>query len=82
VGAVHCELDRLGDGRRQELGRRHRDERDEVHAVGVAFDPPPRSLERESRLARTSRPDEREQVAVRIFEQPVDLVELSRPSHE
>ena len=80
--AVHRELDRLGDSRCQELGRRHRDKRDEVHAVRVALDPSGGSLERESRLARTARPDECEQVAARILEQPFDLVELRRPSHE
>jgi len=82
VRAVHRELDRLGDSRRQELGRRHRDERDEMHAVRVALDPAGGSLEREPRLARAARPDESEQVAAGILEQPVDLVELSRPSHE
>ena len=82
VGAVHRELDRLGNRRRQELRRRHRDERDEVHAVRVALDPARGGLERESRLARPARPDEREQAAVGILEQPVDLVELRRAADE
>ena len=82
VGAVHRELDRLGNRRRQELRRCHRDERDEVHAVRVALDPARGGLERESRLARPARPDEREQAAVGILEQPVDLVELRRAADE
>ena len=82
VGAVHRELDRLGNRRRQELRRRHRDERDEVHAVRVALDPARGGLERKSRLARPARPDEREQAAVGILEQPVDLVELRRAADE
>ena len=82
VGAVHRELDRLGNRRRQELRRGHRDERDEVHAVRVAFDPARGGLERESRLARPARADEREQAAVGILEQPVDLVELRRAADE
>ena len=82
VGAVHRELDRLGNRRRQELRRRHRDEGNEVHAVRVALDPARGGLERESRLARPARPDEREQAAVGILEQPVDLVELRRAADE
>ena len=82
MGAIDRELDRLGNRRRQELRRRHRDERDEVHTVGVAFDPARGGLERESGLARPARPDEREQAAVGILEQPVDLVELGRAANE
>src|SRR6187401_1157792 len=76
VGAVYGELNRLGNGRSEELCRGNRDERDEVHAMGVALDPARGGLERESRLARPARPDECEQTAVGISEQPVDLVEL------
>ena len=53
-----------------------------MHAVRVALDPARGGLERESRLARTARPDEREQAAVGILEQPVDLVELRRTPDE
>ena len=50
--------------------------------MGVAIDPARGGLERKSRLARPARPDEREQTAVGILEQPVDLVELGGAADE
>ena len=82
VNSVNVELERLGYRRHQELRRRHRDEGDEVHAVWIALDPAPCSLEREPRLACTARSYERQQAAVGILEQPVDFVELRRAADE
>ena len=80
--AAQGELDRLGDGGREKLRRRHGGERDEVDAVRVAVDPARGGLEREPRLAGSARPDERQQAAVRILEQPVDRLELRRTADE
>ena len=80
--AVRSELNRLRNRRRQELRRHHRDERDEVDAVRVALDPACGRLEREPGLTRSARADEREQAAVGILEQPVDLVQLRRAPDE
>ena len=66
VHAVDGELDRLGEGGREEVRRGDGGERDEVDAVRVAVDAPRGSLEGEPGLARPARPDEREQAAVRI----------------
>jgi hypothetical protein len=63
VRAVDGELDRLGEGRREEIRRGDGRERDEVHAVRVALDPARGGLERESASSRPARPDEREQAA-------------------
>ena len=82
VRAVDGELDRLGDGRREELRRGDGGERDEVDAVRVAVDPASGGLEREPRLARSARADEREQAAAGILQQPVDRFELRRPADE
>ena len=82
VSAVHRELDRLRNRRRKQLRRCHRNERDEVHAVRVALDPARGGLERKPGLARTARPDEREQTTVGLLEQPVDLVQLRHAADE
>ena len=82
MGAVDGKLDRLRNRRRKQLRRCHRDERDEVHAVRVALDPARGGLERKPGLARTARPDEREQATVGLLEQPVDLVQLRHAADE
>ena len=82
VRAVDGELDRLGEGGREEVRRGDGGERDEVDAVRVAVDAARGGLEGEPGLARPARPDEREQAAVRILQQPVDLFELRRAADE
>src|SRR4051794_10204736 len=82
VGAVDGELDRLGNRWSEELCRGNRDERDKVHAMRVALDPARGRLERESRLSRPARPDECQQTASGISEQPIDLVELGGAPYE
>ena len=82
VRAVDGELDRLGDGRREEVRRGDGGERDEVDAVRVAVDAASGGLEREPRLAGPARADEREQAALRVLQQPVDRFELRRAADE
>ena len=82
VRAVDGELDRLGEGGREEVRRGDGGERDEVDAVRVAVDAASGGLEGEPGLARPARPDEREQAAVRVLQQPVDRFELRRPADE
>ena len=82
VRAVEGELDRLGEGGREEVRRGDGRERDEVDAVRVAVDAARGGLEGEPGLARAARPDEREQAALGILQQPVDRFELRRPADE
>ena len=82
VRAVDGELDRLGEGGREEVRRGDGGERDEVDAVRVAVDAASGGLEGEPGLARPARPDEREQAAVWILQQPVDRFELGRAADE
>ena len=82
VRAVDGELDRVGEGGREELRRGDGGERDEVDAVRVAVDPAGGGLEGEPGLARPARPDEREQAAAGVLQQPVDRFELRRAADE
>ncbi len=82
VHAVEGELDRLGEGGREEVRRGDGGERDEVDAVRVAVDAASGGLEGKPGLARSARPDEREQAAFRVLQQPVDRFELRRPADE
>ena len=82
VRAVDGELDRLGEGGREEVRRGDGGERDEVDAVRVAVDAASGGLEGEPGLARPARPDEREQAASGVLQQPVDRFELRRPADE
>ena len=70
--AVDGELNRLGEGRREEVRRGDGDERHEVDAVRIAVDPASGGLERKPGLAHPARSDEREQAADGVIEQPVD----------
>src|SRR5437870_11655755 len=72
VHGVDGELDRLGEGRREEVRRRDSGERDKVDAVWIAIDPASGGLERKPGLARPARSNEREQAAAGVIEQPVD----------
>ena len=82
VRAAEGELERLGEGGREQLRRGDGGERDEVDAVRVAGDAPGGGLEGKPRLARPARPDEREQAAAGVLQQPVDRFELRRPTDE
>ena len=82
VHAVEGELDRLGEGGREEVRRRDGRERYEVDAVRVAVDAASGGLEREPGLARSARSDEREQAAFGVLQQPVDRFEFRRPADE
>src|SRR6266446_7020138 len=82
VRAVDGELDRLGKGGREEVRRRDGGERDEMDAVLVPVDPASGRLEREPRLARSARPNEREQATIGVLQQPVDRFELRRAADE
>src|ERR687887_1025374 len=82
VRPVDGELNRLGEGGRKELRRGDGGERDEVDAVRIAVDAASGGLESESCLARSTRPDERQQAASRVLQQPVDRFELLRPADE
>ena len=53
-----------------------------MDAVRVAVDAASGGLEGEPGLARSARPDEREQAAVGVIQQPVDRFELRRPADE
>ena len=82
VRAVDGELDRLGDGRREEVRRGDGGERDEVDAVWVAVDAASGGLQGEPGLAGPARADKREQAASRVIQQPVDRFELRRTADE
>ena len=82
VHAVEGELDRLGEGGREEVRRRDGRERYEVDAVRVAVDAASGGLEREPGLAGSARSDEREQAALGVLQQPVDRFEFRRPADE
>src|SRR5439155_16317042 len=82
VRAVDGELDRLGEGRREEVRRGDGGERDEVDAVRVAVDAASGGLEGEPGLAGPARPNEREEATLGVLQQPVDLFELRRPADE
>ena len=82
VRAVDGELDRLGDGRREEVRRGDGGERDEVDAVWVAVDAASGGLQGEPGLAGPARADKREQAAPRVIQQPVDRFELRHASDE
>jgi len=79
---VDLELERCGHRRRQEVGRGHRGKRDEVDPVLVAIQPVRRRLEGQARLADTARPDQREEAAGRVVEEPIDRGQLLRPADE
>ena len=82
VRAVDGELDRLGEGGREEVRRGDGGERDEVDAVRVAVDAASGDLEGEPGLARPAWPDQREQAASGVLQQPVDRFELRRAADE
>ena len=60
VRAVDLELQTLGDGGREQIRCRDTDEWNEVDAVLIAIDPASGCFERQSRLADTARPDQRQ----------------------
>src|SRR3954470_12491825 len=82
VHGVDGELDRFGDRRREQLWRGDGDERDEVDALRIAVEAASRGLERQPGLARPARPQEREQAAVWLLEQLVDLLQLGLATDE
>ena len=82
VHGIDGELNRLGDYGREKLWRSDGDERDEVDAVRIAVDAASGGLEGQPGLARPARPHEREQAAVRIPKQAVDLVQLGSAADE
>ncbi len=82
VRVVDLELQALGDGGREQVRCRDTDERNEVDTVLIAVDPASGCLERQSRLADTARPDQRQQAAVGLVEHAIDRGELVGPPHE
>jgi hypothetical protein len=82
VRTVNLKLQALGDRRREQVGCRNADERNEVDAVLIPVDPASRGLERQSRLADATRPDERQQAAVGLVEHATDRCQLVAPPHE
>ena len=82
VRPVHRELERLGHGGRQEVGRSDRSQGDEVDAVLVAVQTAARGLQRQAGLPDPARTQQGEEATARIPQQPVDRLELLSPSHE
>ena len=79
---VDLELERCGHRRGQEVGRSHRDERNEVDPVLVAIEPARGRLDGESRLAHAARSDEGQEAAGRVVEEAVDRGQLVGPADE
>jgi hypothetical protein len=79
VRIVELELQALGDGGREQIGCRDADQRNEVDTVLIAIDPASGRLERQSGLADTARPDQRQQAAVGLVEHAVDRGQLVSP---
>ncbi len=82
VRTVNLKLQALGDRRREQVGCRNADERDEVNTVLIAVDPASGCLERQSRLADAARPDECQHAAVGLVEHATDRCQLVAPPYE
>jgi len=79
---VEGRLERVDDGRDQQVGRGDRRQLDGVHTLLEGVDLLGSDLQRQARLADAARPDQRQQAAVRIGQQFGDAGALVLAAHE